>query len=441
MRRPYDNYKVKTAHNPSTMSLHLSQYSSIAGEVRIPGSKSLTNRALLLAALCRGRTRIRGALKSEDTDLMREALKRLGVEIDVQGEITSVTGRQGALGTADADLTLDLGLAGTAFRPLTAALTTGQGHYVLDGTQRMRERPIAPLVDALVGLGANIHYLGAEGYPPLDVVATGLKGGRVRLPGDLSSQYLSSLMITAPLASDRVVIEVPGDQVSKPYVDMTVRLMRDFGVEVRRDGYKRYEIQPGAYVSPGEYEIEADASSASYFLAAGAIAGNGLRISNLSRQSLQGDAGFAEVMQRMGARITSQGHATLVSRAPLRGIDVDLNHMPDAAMTLAVAALFADGPTRIRGIANWRIKETDRLEAMRTELAKLGAEVSVSDDAIEVRPPARLQPAHIETYGDHRMAMCFSLACFGTQVEIAHPDVVAKTFPDYFERFTGLLRA
>lgn len=370
---------------------------------------------------------------------MRAALLGLGVGLQDRKDVALVKGLGGPLSTQQARLNLNLGLAGTAFRPLTAALAAGSGHYVLDGTQRMRERPIAPLVDALRGLGANIRYLAHDGYPPFEMNARGLKGGRVSLAGGLSSQFLSSLLLAAPLASGPVAIEVPGQQVSKPYIDMTILLMADFGVQVARDGYKRYEIHPSEYTSKGDYEIEADTSSASYFLAAGAIAGDGLRILNLAKQSLQGDAGFAAVLERMGARVLSQGQATVVSRAPLRGINVDLNHMPDAAMTLAVTALFAKGPTRIRGIGNWRIKETDRLAAMRNELVKLGAHVVTSDDMIEIRPPDRLEPACIKTYGDHRMAMCFSLACFGTQVGIEDPEVVAKTFPDYFDVFRECL--
>lgn len=426
--------------DPYAMSLQLQHYSSIAGEVRIPGSKSLTNRALLLAALSRGSTRIGGALHSEDTALMRSALSRLGVAVDDTEDVTIVHGCGGPLSSHPARIELNLGLAGTAFRPLTAVLAAGCGHYLLDGSKRMRERPIAPLVDALRGLGASIRYLGADGYPPLEIQASRLKGGHVSLAGDLSSQFLSSLLLAAPLASGPVIIKVPGEQVSKPYIDMTIRLMADFGVQVTRDGYKRYEIHPNQYLSKGVHEIEADASSASYFLAAGAIAGDELRILNLAKQSLQGDAGFVAVLEQMGASISSQGQATVISHAPLRGIDVDLNHMPDAAMTLAVTALYAKGATRIRGIGNWRIKETDRLAAMQNELIKLGAHVVVSDDVINIRPPERLKPARIQTYGDHRMAMCFSLACFGTQVEIEDPDVVVKTFPDYFEEFKKRLR-
>ena len=422
------------------MSLHLPQHAHISGEVRIPGSKSLTNRVLLLAALASGKTRVLGALKSEDTDLMRAALRQLGIGIESDGEALVVHGEGGPLGSNGARETLYLGLAGTAYRPLTAALTLGCGEYVLEGSARMRERPIAPLVEALTSLGASLSYLESEGHPPVKVEGSGLAGGQAVMPGELSSQFLTSLLIAAPLANNPVDISVPGEQVSKPYIDMTLRLMADFGVKVARDGYRQYRVQPSGYESPGDYEIEADASSASYFLAAGAIAGARLRISNQPANSVQGDAAFADSLRAMGARIETDELGTLVSRSPLHGVDLDLNHMPDAAMTLAVTALFATGTSRIRGISTWRIKETDRLEAMRSELSKLGAKVKATDDSIEVTPPEQLRPARIATYGDHRMAMCFSLASFGTDIEIENPQVVEKTFPDYFDVFGRLVR-
>lgn len=422
------------------MSLHLAQHSAISGEVRIPGSKSLTNRALLLAALSEGTTLIRGALRSEDTDLMRDALTQLGVAVDEDAGTLKVVGKRGVLGREAGDKKLYLGLAGTAYRPLTAALTAGNGVYELDCSIRMRERPIAPLVDALRSLGATIEYLDTLGFPRVRVTGGRLEGGVAHLPGELSSQYLSSLLLVAPLARKEVLIKVPGEQVSKPYVDMTIRLMEQFGISVEREAYRRYLIRPGTYESPVTYDIEADASSASYFLAAGAIAGKQFRITNLAKESLQGDSGFADTLRQMGADIASDSSGTMVKRTPLRGLDVNLNHMPDAAMTLAVTALFAEGPTRISGIGNWRIKESDRLEAMRTELTKLGAQVRVDEDSMEIQPPERLRQARIHTYGDHRIAMCFSLACFGNQVEIEDPGVVDKTFPNYFKLFTGLLR-
>ncbi len=421
------------------MSLSLPRYSRISGRVDIPGSKSLTNRALLLAAFASGTTQLRGALASEDTHLMLRALKLLGVDTQEQGDTLIITGQAGPLGHDGQRQTLYLGLAGTAYRPLTAALALGSGDYVLECSPRMRERPVGALVEALRTLGANITYPEANGFPPLRVTGSGLGGGVVELPGELSSQYLSSLLLAAPLARAPIVIDVPGEQVSKPYVDMTIRLMADFGVRLQRQGYARYSLHPGGYVSPGTCEIEADASSASYFLAAGAIAGADLVITNLAKESIQGDAGFADALRLMGADVTSDASGVQVNRAPLRGVDIDLNHMPDAAMTLAVTALFAKGRTRISGIGNWRIKESDRLAAMCTELARLGAQTRVHEDSLEIDPPATLRPARIATYGDHRMAMCFSLACFGAPVEIEHPEVVNKTFPGYFDVFTRLL--
>ncbi len=430
---------LEQSDNLAIKSLHLAQHSAISGEVRIPGSKSLTNRALLLAALCEGTTRIRGGLRSEDTDLMKGALTQLGVEVNEDAESLTVVGNDGVLGREGDDKKLYLGLAGTAYRPLSAALSAGNGVYELDCSMRMRERPIAPLVNALRTLGAMIEYLDEGGFPRVRVTGGRLEGGVVQVPGELSSQYLSSLLLAAPLASNEVLIEVPGEQVSKPYVDMTIRLMEKFGISVQRDTYRRYLIRPGTYVSPGTCDIEADASSASYFLAAGAIAGKQLRITNLATESLQGDSGFADTLRQMGADIVSDSSGTMVNRAPLHGLDVNLNHMPDAAMTLAVTALFAEGATRISGIGNWRIKESDRLEAMCAELTKLGAKVKACDDSIEIQPPQTLRQARIRTYGDHRMAMCFSLVCFGTGLEIEHPQVVSKTFPDFFNVFVRLL--
>ena len=423
------------------MSLKLPQHSGISGEVRIPGSKSLTNRSLLLAALAEGDTRLYGALDSQDTQLMRDALTQLGVAIEVAEDSLLVRGCGGSLGTAGDSKRLYLGLAGTAYRPLAAALCLGEGGYVLEGSARMRERPIAPLVDALTALGAKIHYLERQGYPPIQVNGGGLDGGVAVLPGDLSSQFLTSLLIASPLARGDVRIDVPGIQVSKPYIDMTIRMMADFCVEVDRDDYRSYSLRPSRFLSPGKYEIEADASSASYFLAAGAIAGTPLRIANLTADSLQGDTAFADALRAMGAQINADERGTLVSRTELKGVDLDLNHMPDAAMTLAVAALFASASTRIRGVSTWRIKETDRLEAMRTELSKLGAHVKTTDDSIVITPPKQLRPARIKTYGDHRMAMCFSLASFGAPVEIEDPKVVEKTFPDYFDVFGRLVNS
>jgi 3-phosphoshikimate 1-carboxyvinyltransferase len=423
-------------------SLRLEPVQALSGTLDLPGSKSISNRALLLAALATGRTRIANLLDSEDTRYMLAALAQLGVRIDRDGSAYSIAGCGGPLVTTPAHHELYLGLAGTALRPLTAALTLGAGTFVVDGSERMRERPIRDLVDGLRQLGAEVRYLGAEGYPPLEVRGTGLNGGTVRMSGSVSSQFLTSLLLAAPLARGPVTVEVEGEQVSKPYLEITVQMMRRFGASVRHRDFEHFEVEPGGYHAPGDYLVEGDASSASYFLAAGAIRGPGITVHGIGRDSLQGDVAFVDVLEDMGARVTRDREQIEV-RPPadgqLRAVDVDLNHIPDAAMTLGVLALFAEGRTCIRNVGNWRVKETDRLHAMATELKKLGATVEEGADFLCVTRPAALHEAAIETYGDHRIAMCFSLvALSGTPVTIRDPGCVAKTFPDYFERFAVL---
>ena len=414
-----------------------------AGIVRLPGSKSISNRTLLLAALAEGRTRIHDLLASDDVDRMLEALAQLGVKISgvKQGEVT-VEGCAGRFPRRQADLFL--GNAGTAFRPLTAALAMSHGHYKLSGVPRMHERPIGDLVDALRGLGADIHYLGNEGYPPLEIrSATMGNNARVQVRGDVSSQFLTALLMALPLAGRRMTIEVVGELISKPYIDITLNLMARFGVEVERDSWYSFTIPANSrLVSPGDVFVEGDASGASYFLTAGAIGCGPVRVEGVGRGSIQGDVGFADALAAMGARIDMHDN-WIEAAAPLdgrlRAFDLDLNAIPDAAMTLAVAALFADGTSRLRNIASWRVKETDRIAAMATELRKLGAHVEEGADFLTVTPPAgsRLtDSAAIDTYDDHRIAMCFSLAALGgVTVRINDPKCVAKTFPDYFEQF------
>ncbi len=422
-------------------TLTLPPTAALSGDVTIPGSKSISNRALLLAALAEGRTRIRNLLDSDDTRYMRSALDALGVYTETLGDELLVQGKAGPLVRGDLSLTLDLGLAGTAYRPLAAALTAGSGRFVLDGIARMRERPVAPLVDGLRQLGASIDYLGAEGFPPIRVTGTGLAGGTVHMPGDISSQFLTSLLMAAPLARGPVQVIIDGEQVSKPYLAITEHLMHRFGVSISHDDYQRFEITPAVYRAPETFMVEGDASSASYFLAAGAIAGDGVTVIGVGRDSVQGDVAFVDVLEAMGARVTREPERITVKPGTLTGVDLDLNAIPDAAMTLAVLALFASGTTTIRNIHNWRVKETDRLAAMSTELRKLGASVVEGVDFITITPPERLVSARIDTYGDHRMAMCFSLACLGgVPVTINDPDCVSKTFPDYFERFEALRR-
>jgi 3-phosphoshikimate 1-carboxyvinyltransferase len=412
--------------------LDLDPIARAAGTVKMPGSKSISNRVLLLAALSRGDTVVRDLLEADDTRVMLEALSRLGVRIEGNATVHGVGG-QFPVKSAE----LRLGNAGTAFRPLTAVLAFCGGEYRLSGVARMHERPIGDLVEALRSLGARIDYAGEKGYPPLAIHPGAIRGGATRVRGDVSSQYLSALLMAAPLAGSPTRIEVEGELISKPYVEITLNLMRRFGVEVAREGWSRFTVPPKAYASPREIRVEGDASSASYFLAAGAIGGGPVRVEGVGRASIQGDVRFTEVLEKMGATI-SLGEDWIEASAPPRGklkaIDADLNHIPDAAMTAAVAALFAEGPSTIRNIASWRVKETDRIAAMAKELRKLGANVEEGADFIKVTPPAKLEPATIDTYGDHRMAMSFSLAALGgVRVRINDPECVAKTFPEYFD--------
>jgi 3-phosphoshikimate 1-carboxyvinyltransferase len=410
------------------------------GTVRMPGSKSISNRVLLLAALAEGHTKIQDLLDSDDTRVMLDALERLGVRIE-RGNAT-VHGAGGAFPVKSAEL--DLGNAGTAFRPLTAVLAFCGGEYRLTGVKRMHERPIGDLVDALRSLGARIDYSGAEGFPPLAIHPARARGAATRVRGNVSSQYLSALLLAAPLDGAATRIEVEGELISRPYVEITLNLMRRFGVEVRRDGWKSFVVPAARYASPGAIRIEGDASSASYFLAAGAISGGPVRVEGVGRGSIQGDARFAEVLERMGAAVSMGDDWIEVSGrngrgGKLKAIDADLNHIPDAAMTAAVAALFADGPSAIRNIGSWRVKETDRIAAMAKELRKLGAQAEEGADFIRVTPPPKLEPATIDTYDDHRMAMSFSLAALGgVKVRINGPECVSKTFPEYFDALEGI---
>ena len=445
------------AHPARREYLDLRALSRASGTVRLPGSKSISNRTLLLCALGEGSTRVIDLLRSDDTSRMLEALEALGVRIVQSGEgsagdggLTAVVeGCGGNLPVREAELFL--GNAGTAFRPLTAALAAVGGHYRLSGVPRMHERPIGDLVDSLRAMGARIDYLGSEGYPPLELHPARLFAQRpIRVRGDVSSQFLTALLLAAPMIGANtdaggapLVIEVEGELISKPYVEITLALMARFGVDVARDGWQRFSVPSGArYRSPGSIHVEGDASAASYFLAAGAIGGGPVRVDGVGRSSIQGDVAFADALRLMGARV-DLGNNWIEAAAPagrLRGIDLDCNLIPDAAMTLGVLALFADGPTTLRNIASWRVKETDRIHAMATELAKLGARVEAGADFLRVEAPASLVPGvAIDTYDDHRIAMCFSLAALGgVAVRINDPDCVAKTFPDYFGVFASI---
>ena len=417
-----------------------------AGTVRLPGSKSISNRVLLLSALAEGDTEVCDLLDSDDTRVMLDSLRKLGVKLTALGaDAWKVTGAGGPFVQKKADLFL--GNAGTAFRPLTAALALSNGHYKLSGVARMHERPIRDLVDGLRQIGADVRYLGNEGYPPLEVLPARISlEAPIKVRGDVSSQFLTALLMALPLSGETAVVEMTTELISKPYIEITLNLMARFGVQVEREGWSRFTIAAAQhYKNPGVIHVEGDASSASYFLAAGAIADGPVRVEGVGCNSIQGDVAFADALATMGARI-KMGDNWIEARAPqsgkLRAFDLDLNHIPDAAMTLAVAALFADGPCTLRNIASWRVKETDRIVAMAAELRKVGAIVEEGADYLKVFPPhsSFLTPhASIETYDDHRMAMCLSLAALGgVPVRILDPNCVAKTFPGYFDRFAEI---
>lgn len=420
-------------------AITLGPLNSANGEIQIPGSKSLSNRILLLATLAIGTTKITNLLDSDDIRHMLSALTKMGVRYTLEDEGTTciLEGNGGPLHVEDADLFL--GNAGTAMRPLTAALCLGTGSYRLHGEPRMHERPIGDLVDSLQALGVAISYEENVNYPPLLIKANGLPGGEVSIKGNISSQFLTALLMSAPLATSDLTIKVDGELVSKPYIDITLHAMKQFGVEVENQNYQAFVIKGNqTYQSPGEIMVEGDASSASYFLAAAAIAGGKIKVHGVGSESVQGDVKFAEVLAKMGAKITYGPTWIESERGELNGIDMDMNHIPDAAMTIATTALFAKGPTTIRNIYNWRVKETDRLYAMATELKKLGVEVVEGEDFIKVTPNSTLDLKHaeIDTYNDHRIAMCFSLVAFSnTPVTINDPGCTSKTFPTYFSLF------
>ena len=416
--------------------LTLKPIRKIEGEINLPGSKSLSNRALLLAALAKGTTKITNLLESDDTRYMLEALKELGIDYRLSEDKQEcvITGNGGPI-ISDIPHTLYLGNAGTAMRPLAAALTLGKGDYTLTGDPRMKERPIGHLVDALRQAGAQITYLENEHYPPLHIEANGLEGGVVEINGEISSQFLTALLMAAPMAKQDMTIRIIGELVSKPYIDITLDMMKRFGVVVEHDNYEIFRVKSGQiYQSPGTFMVEGDASSASYFLAAAAIKGGSVKVTGVGRESIQGDVAFADVLEKMGAKVEWGEGSITVSRGELHGIDMDFNHIPDAAMTIATMALFVKEPTTLRNIYNWRVKETDRLTAMATELRKVGAEVEEGEDYLRIVPPKHLKHAAIDTYDDHRMAMCFSLLALDpVSVTINDPECTAKTFPTYFE--------
>lgn len=437
---------MTTSSGLNSDCIDLGPFKKAEGVVALPGSKSISNRVLLLSALAIGTTRLKGLLDADDTQVMRDALKTLGVRVDESDGDCVVTGCLGRFPKDTADLFM--GNAGTAIRPLTAALAILGGDYRLHGVPRMHERPIGDLVDGLRMVGAKVAYEKNEGYPPLKISKGQIRTDEIiRVRGDVSSQFLTALLMALPLvAKNEICIEVVGELISKPYIDITLKLMSRFGVDVRNDHWQHFYIpanQGNPYASPGTLHVEGDASSASYFLAAGAIANGPVRVTGVGRNSIQGDVAFAEALNQMGANVMAgddwievRGVDTPSGR--LQGIELNCLAIPDAAMTLAVAALFAEGATKLTGIASWKVKETDRIAAMAKELKKMGALIESGDDFIKVTPPINWQTPEsgIDTYDDHRMAMCFSLAAFGPHaVRINEPDCVAKTFPDYFKAF------
>jgi 3-phosphoshikimate 1-carboxyvinyltransferase len=426
--------------------IDLPAVSQAQAEVVLPGSKSISNRTLLLAALAEGRTEICDLLKSDDTDRMLEALAALGVNCEALAPGRyAVQGTGGHFPVLAADLFL--GNAGTAFRPLTAALAFNGGTYTLRGVPRMHERPIGDLVDALRQLGADISYLAEPGFPPLLIKPASVRaGGEVSIRGDVSSQFLTALLMAAPMIGGQTTIQLSSELISKPYIEITLKLMAQFGVQVERQGWERFVVPNGQnYKAPGRVFVEGDASSASYFLAAGALGGGPVRVLGVNRQSIQGDIAFADALAQLGVALNygeNWVEASFPKGQALKAFDANFNHIPDAAMTLAVLALFCDGPCRLRDIGSWRVKETDRIAAMATELRKLGATVEEGEDWLQIHPPSGLRPnASIDTYDDHRMAMCFSLVSLGgVPIRINDPNCTAKTFPGYFEVFAQVVR-
>jgi 3-phosphoshikimate 1-carboxyvinyltransferase len=434
-------------------ALYLSHATRAAGRLRLPGSKSISNRTLLLAALARGATTLEGLLDSDDTRVMRDALEALGVKLETLAgpEQVRVHGIGSGPGFPVKRAEIFLGNSGTSARSLAAVLALADGHYELCGVPRMHERPIGDLVDSLTPLGARIQYLGNPGFPPLAIAPRERRpAATLRIRGEVSSQFVSAVLMALPWAGEAARVEIEGELVSKPYVELTMRLMQRFGVDVRREDWRAFEIPASrGYEAPGSIDVEGDASSASYFLAAGALGGGPVRVEGVGRASLQGDIEFTRVLEAMGTHIEMGDDWIEASgRPPLEAFDLDLNLIPDAAMTAAVLALFTAGPCTLRNIASWRVKETDRIAAMATELRKFGARVEEGANFLRIFPPpdiltarsSTLAPVSIDTYDDHRMAMCFSLASFGPRpVRINDPGCVAKTFPGYFEAFGRLV--
>lgn len=426
------------------MQITLQRCQAFQGAVQLPGSKSLANRLLLLSALAKGRTVLQSLPDADDVQVLLRLLPSLGIHVEVSGTSAVIEGAGGPFPVSQAILQVEN--AGTAMRPLVAVLCAGKGRFVIDGNEQMRRRPIGDLIRGLSELGLDVKGTenrtgsGVDLCPPVTITASGIPGGTARLSGNISSQFISALLLASPLAASPVTIQIEGDPVSKPYIDMTLQVMQQFGVSVGRSGYSSFVVPASVYQSPGTLTIEGDATAATYFMSLGALSGP-VTVRSLYPDSLQGDVRYAAILERMGAHVEKSGDSITVSRGALRGIDIDMNDMPDAAMTLAVLALFASGETRIRNIANLRVKESERIRGLATELRKLGADVEETEDSLTVRPPRALMPAVIETYRDHRMAMAFSLASYGTDLTILDPSCVNKTYPGYFHDFTSVCRA
>tara|TARA_B100000795_G_scaffold46902_1_gene30846 strand:- start:1597 stop:2877 length:1281 start_codon:yes stop_codon:yes gene_type:complete len=412
------------------------------GVIHLPGSKSITNRLLLMSALSDGETLIQNYLDSDDTSQMLNALKVLGVEFNIVDK-TDILIKGCNHSFLNKNTKLSLGNAGTAFRPLTAVLAIMGGTYELSGVSRMHDRPIKDLVDALIQIGAKIDYLGNQGYPPLKINPGNIKSNKnISIKGDVSSQYLTSLLIGGPLCNQDLEIKITGDLISKPYIDITLRLLAEFGIKYKNNKWGSFTLSsPSRFKSPKKIRVEGDASSASYFFAAGAIAGP-VEVKNINKSSIQGDLQFLEVIKKMGANIEYLSNSIKVSnQKQLTGITIDCKNIPDAAMTLAILALFAKGSTTLESIASWRIKETDRISAMETELKKLGASVTTTENSITIEPPNVINNnISIDTYDDHRMAMCFSLVCLANKnIVINDPECTNKTYPNFFKDFGGII--
>lgn len=428
--------KMAAADIAKMSSLFLAPIKNVHGEVTIPGSKSLSNRALLLAALAHGKSRLTNLLDSDDIRHMLKALEALGVTYKLNQSKTEcdITGIGGRFANQSAQ-EIFLGNAGTAMRPLCAALAFSDVNVTLSGEPRMHERPIGDLTESLIAAGADITYLKNEGYPPLAISPSNIDADEFEVDGSVSSQFLTALLMATPLLEKSIDIKIKGNLVSKPYIDITLDTMAKFGVEVDNQNYDQFHIDgASSYDANQHFVVEGDASSASYFLAAAAIKGGSVTVHGVGKASVQGDKDFALVLEKMGAKVQWQDYSITVQKGELKGVDLDLNHIPDAAMTIATTALFAKGPTTIRNIYNWRVKETDRLHAMATELRKVGATVEEGEDYIHIVPPETIKHAEIDTYDDHRMAMCFSLVALDDRcgITINDPGCTSKTFPEYF---------